>query len=141
MKAAFIEACTLAAEVGVVVTLEPQNRTVVNNLNTTAEGLAWLRELGLPALRLMLDVFHMVHEREDIGANLAAARDVLWHVHFADTGRRVPGDGAIDFPAVIAALRAQHYARFVTVEIKPEPDALTAARRAAAYLRPLLSAA
>jgi sugar phosphate isomerase/epimerase len=138
-RAAFAEVCAYADTLGVVVTLEPQNRTVVNNLNTTVGGLAWLRELALPNLRLMLDVFHMDHEGETIAAGLGATREVLWHVHFADTGRRVPGEGTIDFPAVVAALRTIGYARFVTVEIKQEPDCASAARCAAANLLPLFS--
>ncbi len=141
MRAAFLEVCEFAAAQGVVVTLEPQNHTVVNNLNTTAGGIAWVRELGHPALRLMLDVFHMDCEQENPVTGLADAREVLWHVHFADRERRVPGEDGIDFPGVVAALRVQGYARFVTVEIKRAPDALSAARRSADYLRPLFSAA
>jgi sugar phosphate isomerase/epimerase len=139
MRAAFAEVCAYAATLGVVVTLEPQNHTVVNNLNTTLGGLAWLRELALPNLRLMLDVFHMDFEGENVAAALGAARDVLWHVHFADTGRRVPGKGTIDFRAAVEMLRTLGYERFVTVEIKQEPDCATAARRAAAFLEPWFS--
>jgi sugar phosphate isomerase/epimerase len=138
IRAAFTEVCACAAEHKVSVTLEPQNRSVVNNLNTTAEALAWLRELRLPNLRLMLDVFHMDVEHEDVGAGIEAAREVLWHVHYADTERRVPGDGRLDFAAFTAKLRAVGYDRFITAEIKQEPDSATAARRTAEYLRPML---
>jgi sugar phosphate isomerase/epimerase len=139
MRAAFAEVCAEADRHGVTVTLEPQNRTIINNLNTTTESLAWLRALALPRLRLMLDVFHMAHEGEDIPAGFAAAREALQHVHFADTARRVPGDGAIDFRGAVAGLRAIGYDRFITVEIKQEPDVATAARRSAEYVLPLLS--
>jgi len=140
MRAAFTDVCAHAATRGVVVTLEPQNRTIINNLNTTAESLIWLRELALPNLKLMLDVFHMDHEREDIPSSLGAAREVLLHVHYADTARRAPGDGDLDFVAITRALRAVGYDRAITVEIKQEPDVLSAARRSAAFLLPLLNA-
>jgi len=139
MCAAFTKVCAYAAVRGVVVTLEPQNRTIINNLNTTAESLTWLRDLALPNLKLMLDVFHMDHEREDIAASLAAARDVLLHVHFADTERRAPGEGALDFPAIVRQLRTLGYNRYITVEIKQEPDSLAAARRSADNLLPLFN--
>ena len=138
MRAAFTEVCATAADLGVVVTLEPQNRTIINNLNTTAESLAWLRDLALPNLKLMLDVFHMHHEGEDLAASFTAARDQLLHIHYADTERRVPGDGLLDFPAITAQLRALGYTRCVTVEIKQAPTSLDAARRSAGFLLPLL---
>ena len=88
----------------------------------------------------MLDVFHMDHEREDIPASLGAAQDVLVHVHYADTARRAPGDGDLDFVSITRALRTVGYDRAITVEIKQEPDVLSAARRSAAFLLPLLNA-
>jgi sugar phosphate isomerase/epimerase len=139
MRAAFSELCEFSATQDVNITLEPQNRTVINNLNTTGDALAWLRDLALPNLRLMLDVFHMDYEGEAVARGFAEARDVLYHVHYADTERRVPGDGRLPFATFTDALRAIGYDRFITVEIKQEPNALTAARRSAAYLRPLLS--
>ncbi len=142
MRAALTEVCAEAAAHGIGVTLEPQGQPTINNLNSTVASLDFLAGLALPNLRLMLDTFHLEVEREDIGAGFrsAAARGALLHVHFADTGRRAPGEGAIDFPAAIGALRAVGYDRAITVEIKQEPDWLAAAGRAAAYLRPLFSA-
>jgi len=141
MKAAISEVGEEAANRGIVVTLEPQGRPTINNLNSTQGALDFVAELGRPNFGLMLDTFHMDVEREDIGAGVraVAARGVLWHVHFADTERKAPGEGTIDFRAAIAALREVGYDRAITLEVKQEPDALTAARRSAAYLRPLLS--
>ncbi|MGH8021404.1 MAG: TIM barrel protein [Opitutaceae bacterium] len=139
MRAAFEEVCGYAAEAGVIVTIEPQGRAVINNINTTAEALAWLRELAQPNLRLMLDVFHMEQMGEDIAASFAAAHDVLLHVHFADTERRVPGAGSLDFHAVTKQLRAIGYDRAITVEVKQHPSVLEAARRSASFLLPLIA--
>jgi 5-keto-L-gluconate epimerase len=140
MRAALTEVCAEAAKHHTIVTLEPQSRGIINNLNTTPGALDFVTELGLPNLRLMLDSFHMEAEGEDLpaGFRAAAAQGQLLHVHFADTQRKAPGEGRIDFRAAIAALRALGYDRAITVEIKQDPDALSAARRAAAFLRPLL---
>jgi sugar phosphate isomerase/epimerase len=139
MREAFLEVCAYAAASGVSVTLEPQNRTVVDNLNTTAEAIAWIDAQRISNLGLLLDSFHMDHETEDLASSLTQARTHLWHVHFADTQRGVPGTGRIDFAAIVLRLRELGYDRFITVEAKPEPDSLTAARRAADLLLPLLS--
>jgi len=141
MKEALNAVCAEATDHRIDVTLEPQSRGIINNLNSTAAALGFIGELGLPNCRLMLDTFHMAEEREDISAGFRAAaeRQSLLHVHFADTARRVPGDGTIDFAAAVATLRALGYDRAITVEIKQEPDAWSAARRAAQQLCPLLS--
>ncbi len=140
MRAALAEVCAEAAAQGIAVTLEPQGRPTINNLNSTQGALEFVGEVGLPNFGLMLDTFHMAVEGEDIGAGFRAAaeRGALWHVHFADTARKAPGEGSIDFAAAIAALRAVGYERAITLEIKQEPDALAAAQRAAAYLRKMM---
>jgi sugar phosphate isomerase/epimerase len=132
---AFRTVCAHAESLGVEVTLEPQNRAVVDNLNSTAESLAWVRSLALPNLRLMLDTFHQHQEDPCPIAATVAARDLLRHVHFADVGRRPPGSGGIDFPTCLAVLRALAYTGFITVEIAQQPDSLTAARRSRQWLR------
>jgi sugar phosphate isomerase/epimerase len=141
MRAAFTEICDAAAALNVVVTLEPQCRAVINNLNTTTDALDFIKQVGRPNLHLMLDTFHLDAEGEDTAATIAlvAGQGQLWHVHFADTGRRAPGEGDIDFRAAITALRAANYTRAITVEIQPYPDWLAAARRAVTYLQPLLA--
>ncbi len=140
MRAAFTAVCAEAERHGVAVTLEPQSRGIINSLNTTAEAREFVAALGLPNFRLMLDTFHLEAEHEDIAAafRTVAADGQLLHVHFADTGRKAPGEGGIDFRAAVAALRAAGYDRAVTVEIKQEPDGPAAARRAAEFLRSIL---
>ncbi len=132
---AFREVCAHARSVGVEVTLEPQNRSVVDNLTDTRTSLDWLRRMAEPNLRLMLDTFHMHLEDPCPAASLVAAGPLLRHVHFADVGRRPPGSGGIDFTTHLAILRALDFEGFVTVEIAQQPDGLTAARRALDWLR------
>jgi len=137
MHAALTEVCAEAAQHGIAVTLEPQGRPTIDNLNTTRSALDFIARLALPNLKVMLDTFHMAVAGEDIAAEMraVAASGQLLHVHFADTGRKTPGEGEIDFGSAWAALRAAGYQRAITLEIKQEPDALAAARRAAQYLR------
>jgi sugar phosphate isomerase/epimerase len=142
MREAFAEVCDEAAKHGVVVTLEPQSRGIINNLNTTKAALEFVAEMRRPNFRLMLDTFHMEAEGEDIAAGIraVAASDQLLHMHVADTARKVPGAGSIDFRAVLGALRSVGFDRGVTVEVKQEPDMLGAAQSAAAFLRQIWNA-
>ena len=135
IREGFAQVCAHADPYGVLITLEPQNRTVINNLNTTREGLAFVREMNLPNLMLMVDIYHMNLEDPSITAGLIEASGVLRHVHFADSNRRAPGRGNLNFAEIVRVLKALGYDRFVSVEIAQATDGLDEARFAADYLR------
>ncbi|NLD73090.1 MAG: sugar phosphate isomerase/epimerase, partial [Chloroflexi bacterium] len=63
------------------------------------------------------------------------------YVHFADSNRLAPGQGHLDFPAILAVLGEIGYDGWVTAEILPHPDPDAAARAAIDYLRTLIPAA
>jgi len=130
--------CDYAVAREVPITLEPQNRSIIDNLNSTAESVAWLDRLALPGLRVMLDSHHMHLEDASLPAALVVARRHLIHIHLADTHRLVPGRGAIDFPTFLRTLHALDYHGFLTVEVEQHPDSAAAAALAARYLSALL---
>ncbi|HEY3688439.1 MAG TPA: TIM barrel protein [Streptosporangiaceae bacterium] len=71
-------------------------------------------------LQLLLDTYHLTRNGDDPVAVLAAHADRVGHVQIADApGRGQPGTGAIDFPAVFAALCDHGYAGHVACEYKP----------------------
>lgn len=137
---AFRQVCRHAKSKDVPITLEPQSRSVIDNLNSSREGIEWVQEMAEPNLHLMLDTFHMASEDPDPLAGFAGAADHLLHIHFADTERLPPGAGTIDFPSVLGALRELSYDRFVTLEIAQNPDELSAAKTAFASTTKLLQA-
>lgn len=94
-----------AAREGVAVYLEPLNRYEDHMLNTLADAAALCRELGLPSVRVMGDVFHMSIEERDPAASIRAAGALLSHVHLADSNRSHPGSGHTDFASIVDALR------------------------------------
>lgn len=128
-----------ASTLGVTVYLEALNRYECNFVNTVAEGLQTLQEIGASNLYLLADVFHMNIEEVDMGASLLGAGKRLGYVHFADSNRWAPGNGHTDFAPILRALRQIGYNRYVTVEICPRPDDLTAAQRSAEFLQRHLS--
>jgi sugar phosphate isomerase/epimerase len=124
-----------AAERGVRVTLEPLNRYECDFILNTAEGLRFIADVGCDSLGLMLDLFHMNIEESSIPDALQLAGERLWHVHVADSNRRYPGCGHLDFTGAFAALRAMGYAGFVSAELFPWPDADTAAEKTIEFLK------
>ncbi|HXX89653.1 MAG TPA: sugar phosphate isomerase/epimerase family protein [Acidimicrobiales bacterium] len=122
-----------ASQVGVTVLLEPINRYETNFVNTAAEGLAVLEELGEPSMKLLLDTFHMNIEERTFADALCTAGDRLGYVHVADSNRRAPGQGHIDFAEVMGTLDAIAYRGMLVAEVLPLPDDLGAARLTAAF--------
>ena len=128
--------CDDAAAHGVTIVLEPVNRYEINFINTLADGAALCARVARPNLGLMPDVFHMNIEDARIGASLQRHAALIKYIHLADSNRRAPGQGHLDFDDVFAALEAMRYRGWAAVEILPQPDPDTAARQAAAYLLP-----
>ncbi len=123
---------------GVTIALEPVNRYEIDFINRVEEAAEMIARLGRPNVTVMPDVFHMNIEDSCIESSLAAHRDRIGYIHFADSNRLAPGMGHLHFPNIISVLDAVGYTGYVTVEILPLPDPDTAAARAARYLRALV---
>jgi sugar phosphate isomerase/epimerase len=134
------ELADYAAARGTYLVLEPVNRHELDLVNTTAEGIAWVRRVGHPGLRLMLDVYHVQLGDVSIPAAFARAwaEGVLAHVHVCDGNRLAPGWGHLPLRDVLAVLLAVGYDGWVTVECLQHPSPEQAARQAAGHLRRLL---
>lgn len=127
----------IAAPLGITVVVEPLNRRESNFVNTVAEGLAIVREVAKPNIRLLADFYHVRMEEEPLAA-IREAGDSLRHIHIAAREGRVfpkPGDGE-DYPAFFTALRGAGYDGRVSVEAF-SPSVREDAVAALALLRPL----
>lgn len=123
----------LASDVRIAV--EPINRYETTLVNTAADGLALLEQVGIPNLGLLLDTFHMNIEEPDIGESIRLSAPRLFHFHVADSNRWYPGAGHMDFPSIVATLREVGYRGYVSVEAMPKPDADTSAAEAIRAMR------
>lgn len=124
---------TAAASAGVTLLLEPINRYETNFIRTAAEGLAVIETVGDDAIKLLLDSFHMNIEEASPGAAVRSAGERLGYLHLADNNRRAPGEGHIDFDALLVTAAEVGYRGPAIAEILPVPDDETAARNAAAF--------
>ena len=62
-----------AASLGLVVCLEVLNRFETSMFDTVAECLAFIDEIGHPAVRVQVDTFHMNMEEDDLAAAIRLA--------------------------------------------------------------------
>lgn len=111
-----------AQSAGVVLAVEPEPGLLIES---AAEYLDFVADFTHPALACNCDIGHLFCVGEDPPAAIAALGRHVAHVHLEDiAASRVHqhiqlGTGAIDIPAVFAALKAIGYDRFVTVELYP----------------------
>ena len=99
-----------ATEKGAAIAFEPVNHLEVGFHNTIGEVAGLVRELDLPAVRMMVDTFHMNVEEKDMIAPLAGIADILAHVHLSETNRGVLGEGHLPAAAFLAELDRIGYA-------------------------------
>ncbi len=127
-----------AAAQGVRLAVEPVNRYEAGLVHTVEEALDLVESVGLPSVGIQVDTFHMnIEERSPAEAVLRAGPH-LAHVHFADSNRRAPGWGHVDFGPIASALREAGYAGAVGIEIDLDPDVESAARAGLEFARRIL---
>ena len=96
--------------------LEVVNRFETNLLNTTAQGVDFIRQTGSESVRLHLDTFHMNIEEANPAAAIRLAGDKLGYFHIGESNRGYLGDGTINFDLMFDALLDIDYSRDITFE-------------------------
>lgn len=135
------EAAEMAATRGVRLVVEPLNRYETNIVTNAAEGLALVEEVGHSGLGLLLDTFHMNIEEESFRDSFRMVMDSgrLWHIHLGDSNRRPPGQGHIDFRAIVHTLIDIGYTGYLSAELLAYPDPDSAAKTTIKFMRQLLA--
>ena len=106
----------VAQDCGVDYCLEVLNRFEGYLLNTAAEGVKFVKEVDVPAVKVMLDTFHMNIEEDSIGGAIRSTRGLLGHFHTGECNRRVPGRGRTPWHEIACALKDIGYDGNVCME-------------------------
>lgn len=138
----------------VTLAIEPVNRSETFFLRTGKEALALCEAVGHPRVGVTIDTFHANIEEKNPTEAVLALRDRLRHMHISENDRSLLGQGHVDFPGIVEALRAIGYEGYLMIEgfgylpeVKDGPGVLWAERnvspmdiasQGAAYLRSLL---
>jgi sugar phosphate isomerase/epimerase len=126
---------------GVRLVLEPLNRYESDIVNTAAEGLELIDQVGHSCLGLLLDTFHVNIEEASIDDCFRQAMKAgrLWHVHLGDSNRLPPGEGHLDFRGIVSTLTRGGYDGFLSAELLAKPDPDTAAEMTVRHMRGVLT--
>lgn len=115
----YVEALTLFAPLaqaqGVTLVVEPLHRGECNLVNTIVEGAEAVRRAEHPAVKLLVDLFHMLRNGESPDDILRVGP--IHHAHLAeDKDRAAPGVNGEDFRPFLRALKKVGYNSLLTIE-------------------------
>lgn len=134
------ETSIIAADLGVVLGLEPLNRFETDMVNTVDQALSIVQEVGNPNLQIVMDTFHANIEEKDIpNAIRKIGKDLLCHVQGNESDRGTPGTAHLDWAGIRDALHEIGYQGAVVIETFGQPSKELA--KAACIWRPLANSA
>jgi D-psicose/D-tagatose/L-ribulose 3-epimerase len=113
----------------IAIELEPFHLSIVNTL---AKMVAFLNDLGHPAVRANLDISHLALAHTPAG-DISKLQGRIAHVHFSDCdgkthGDLPPGRGVVDFRPYLAQLKNTGFDGTISIELEysPEPAQIVA---------------
>ncbi|MCH7588152.1 MAG: sugar phosphate isomerase/epimerase [Chloroflexi bacterium] len=96
--------------------VEVVNRYETHLLVRLEDAASLVAPLHNPRIKIVADLFHMaLDERELIGAIRTHAQSI-GHVHLADSNRRLPGQGTLDFKSILKTLDEINYNGWMAFE-------------------------
>jgi D-psicose/D-tagatose/L-ribulose 3-epimerase len=101
---------------GVTVLVEALPIAQCDVVQTLAEAVAIVNEIGSPAIRTMFDVHNAVDEPEPHAALVDRYFDFIRHVHVNELDGRHCGAGSYDFKPVLEVLQRRGYTGWVSLE-------------------------
>jgi D-psicose/D-tagatose/L-ribulose 3-epimerase len=106
----------MQANPGLVLGIEPVNRFESHFINTAADAVQFIRDIGMPNVKVHLDTFHMIREEDDIAQAVLATGQNLGYVHACENQRGIPGRGLVPWLEFFEALHTVGYDGCVTIE-------------------------
>ena len=111
------------------IVLEPVNHLYANCLLGIEESLAFVRHAGRVNIGLMLDIVHMLVEKEDPERSMAVAGASFWHYHISDSDRLPVGAGSYDIDTIMAGVLKSGFDAYVTAEHFQRPTGSSSAKQ------------
>ena len=108
-----------ATKHGLILAIEPNNRTETNTINTFSQAVALAKAVSHPSVRCLQDYFHLGMEQDTVDSLLEHGKQWLVHTHFARIEKRgFPRSMEEDpgYAAFFSALRAIGYDGGVSME-------------------------
>jgi D-psicose/D-tagatose/L-ribulose 3-epimerase len=106
-----------AGERAIKVAIEPVNRFDAYLITRVDQALRLVDDIGLPNVGVCVDTFHLNIEEDDPLAAISSAAGRIFDVHVADSNRKPPGMGTLDWEAIVGTARAAGYEGHLTSEV------------------------
>jgi D-psicose/D-tagatose/L-ribulose 3-epimerase len=105
-----------AQKKGKIICIEPLNRFETDFINTADQALKLVKDVGSPALKIMLDTFHMNIEEKCQAAAIRKVGKHLGHFHACGSDRGTPGNDHLCWDCIAKALHKIDYKGGVVIE-------------------------
>ena len=110
------ELTRFSKDFGVYLLLEPLNRYSTPFCCNTVDAMFVTSNLNNDYFSILLDTYHMNIEEMDFSESIIKSKDFLKHIHFADSNRKMPGLGHINFNSILKTLRKIQYNNYIGLE-------------------------
>ena len=121
---------------GITIVIEPLSKLESNIINTAAEGLQLVKAVDRENIKLLIDYYHLVMEKEDPEIILDAG-SYIKHIHFANpTGRVYPIEAEDGYVRFMNLLKRIGYEGRISIEAYTK-DFCHDAKRSVEILRQL----
>jgi len=142
LKESIINVLDKTDHTGVTLVIEPLNRYETRILNTVDEVANIVREIRSvyrDRIAVLFDTFHASMEHRNPYEAYLRVKDLVRHVHVADSNRRPPGEGMIDWLKMLSLIKASGYRDFLSLECLPSPTFLDSIKKGAETLIPIIN--
>ncbi|MBL7700528.1 MAG: sugar phosphate isomerase/epimerase [Chitinophagaceae bacterium] len=96
--------------------VEPLNRYETDFINTCAQVMQLVKDVGGDEMGVLLDTYHMNIEEKNSADAIRLAGDRLYHFHACGCDRGTPGNDHINWKSIVEALREIKYDRSAVIE-------------------------
>ncbi|MEZ4902817.1 MAG: sugar phosphate isomerase/epimerase family protein [Spirosomataceae bacterium] len=108
----------LAEKYGIMIAIEPLNRSETNFINSLAEGVEIIEAVNHPNFKLLCDIYHMAKDDEGPEQIIKFGKHIT-HCHIAEKkNRTAPGVEGDDFSPYLRALKKIKYKGGLSLECR-----------------------
>jgi D-psicose/D-tagatose/L-ribulose 3-epimerase len=111
-----IEVMKVVEDCDVYFNVEVVNRFEQYLMNTAQEAVDYVKCVGSPHCRVLLDSFHLNIEEDNVHDAIVSTGKELGHFHIGETNRRAPGRGRMPWDEIFRALKKINYTGAITME-------------------------
>ena len=108
-------AADVADPLDLTIVIEPLNKKESNIINSVPEAAAFAKLVNRKSIKALADFYHMDEEKESL-AHIYENKELVKHIHVADTARFSPGTGSYPYSDFVNQIRQSQYNGRIAIE-------------------------